>query len=131
MNFLSKLLNKKQQPKTSSVDDTHIDIIISLNKNFEVDLSLFIDCDYRKQHIDLVDYILLCSKFLNFDTNKLRKQIVDILDNQIKNQDNALFINGLISVLINEQILNNDTNTLDNIYIKPSQVFTKHIHEHQ
>lgn len=129
MNFLSKLFSKKQPEEKTSIDNTYVDIIISLNKNFEVDLSLFIDCDYKKDKIDLVEYILICSKFLNFDQDKLKKQIVDILNNQIKNQDNQLFINGLISVLNNEY--NAKNSDLDNFYIKPSQVFTKHIHEHQ
>lgn len=131
MKFLKNFWNKKEvenklETPTSS-DNTFIDIIISLNKKLEVDLSLYIDCDYKKANIDLIDYILVCSKFLNFDENKLKKQIIDILDSQIKNSDNKNFINGLVTVLDKEITLCDD----NNFYIKPSQVFIKHIHEHQ
>lgn len=130
MNFLSKFLNKTKKKETSSVDNTYVDILISLNKNFEIDLSVFIDCDYKKTQLSLVDYTLLCSKFLNFDSDKIKTQIIDILQYQIKTTQNELFIKGLISLLKNNNGFSKDNN-IDDLYIKPSQVFTKHIHEHQ
>lgn len=133
MKFFKKLFTKKDKKQNietqSSSSDTFIDVIISLNKKLEVDISLYLDCDYKKSNIDLVDYILLCSKFLNFDENKLKKQMIDILDNQIKNEDNKLFINSLVSILKNNTL--SETHNMDNFFIRPSQVFIKHIHEHQ
>lgn len=131
MKFFKNLFYKQEkepEPKiTASSNDTFIDVIISLNKQLEVDIALYIDCDYKKANIDLIDYILVCSKFLSFDENKLKTQMIRILDNQIKNNENKLLINGLVASL--EKKTSSDT--MDNFYIKPSQVFVKHIHEHQ
>lgn len=130
MKYFKNFFQKKNKDiPISQSSETFIDVIISLNKNLEVDIALYLDCDYQKSNIDLVNYILLCSKFLNFDENKLKKQMIDILDNQIKNEDNKLLINGLVSVLKNDTL--STTNNMDNFFIQPSQVFIKHIHEHQ
>jgi hypothetical protein len=131
MKYFKKFFQKQKQDEptiSSQSNETFIDVIISLNKNLEVDISLYLDCNYKKANIDLVDYILICSKFLNFDENKLKTQMINILDNQIKNEDNELFINGLVSILKNDRL---SINNKDNFYIQPSQVFIKHIHEHQ
>jgi len=131
MKYFKKFFEKQKQDKpiiSPQPQETFIDVIISLNKNLEVDISLYLDCNYKKSNIDLVDYILICSKFLNFDENKLKAQMIDILDNQIKNEENKLFINKLVSILKNDTLL---TNNKDHFYIQPSQVFIKHIHEHQ
>lgn len=131
MKFFKNLFYKQEkepEPKTTvSSNDTFVDVIISLNKQLEVDIALYIDCDYKKANIDLTDYILVCSKFLSFDENKLKTQMINILDNQIKNDKNKLFINGLVAILEKKS----PPDTIDNFYIKPSQVFVKHIHEHQ
>lgn len=129
MNIFKKLFGTKQE-KPLEPQETYIDILISLNKNFEFELSLFMDCDYKKHNIDLVDYIILCSRFLNLDSDKLKKQILDILDNQIKNKENQQLVNGLISVLKIETITST-IDSMDNTYIKPTQVFTKQSNEHQ
>ena len=131
MKYFKKFFEKQKQDKpiiSPQPQETFIDVIISLNKNLEVDISLYLDCNYKKSNIDLVDYILICSKFLSFDENKLKAQMIDILDNQIKNEGNKLFINNLVSILKNDTLL---TNNKDHFYIQPSQVFIKHIHEHQ
>ena len=131
MNFFKKIFSKTQpQQINKDVPETYVDVLLSLNKNFEVDLSLFIDCNYKKNNIDLIDYVIVCAKFLNFDTNKMKQQMIEILNNQIKNSENELLINSLVSILKNENSLDTESE-LDNFYIKPSQVFIKHIHEHK
>lgn len=133
MKIFKKWFGPKETPKKFTDDNnTYLDILISLNKNFEVDLTLYVDTDYKKYNFDLIDYIIVCSRFLNFDANRLKKQFIEILDSQIKNEENELFIGGLISNLRNElennPIVDNENNYF---FIKPSQVFIKHIHEHQ
>lgn len=131
MKYFKKFFEKQKQDEpiiSPQSTETFIDVIISLNKNLEVDISLYLDCNYKKSNIDLAQYILICSKFLNFDENKLKTQMIDILDNQIKNEENKLFITKLVSILKNDTLL---TDNKDHFYIQPSQVFIKHIHEHQ
>ena len=109
-----------------------MDILISLNKDMQIDLSVFIDCEYKKYNLSLAEYAYLCSRLVNFDSLKIKTQIVDILDKQIKNESNQDFIDRLIST-ISYELANEDTfHTNDgDFFIKPSQVFIKNIHEHK
>jgi hypothetical protein len=133
MNIFSHFFKKESKPQQSESSNTYLDILISLNKDMQIDLSVFIDCDYKKYNISLIDYIYMCSKIINFDSNKIKNQIIEILNDQIKNSDNEELISKLVFVLktqiqSQESILPKNNN---DFFIKPSQVFMKHIHEHQ
>jgi hypothetical protein len=138
MNFLSFF--KKPTPKldsnnkdsindTGSIknnDDTntYVDIVISLTKNLEVNLSLWIDDDINTKPMSYVDYALLCSEFFNnINTQQTKSKIIDILTNQIKTSKNNTFISSIITLMNYADTLNEDK---DNYYIKPSSVFTKY-----
>lgn len=130
------IFRKKPETKTinNQQSDTFVDILISLNKEFEIDLSLFIDCDYNKFGIDESDYALLCSKLINFDHIKIKNQLIDILISQIKNDKNKHLIDLLVRLVedhVAESKLQKLNNSYDHLFIKPSQVFAKNIHEHQ
>lgn len=132
MKYFKNFFKKQKQANqiaTQQLNETFVDIIISLNKNLEVDISLYLDCNYKKTKMDLIDYILVCSKFLAFDQNKLKTQIIEILDKQIKNEENSYFIDALVSTLKDDTLSIN--NNPDHFFIRPSQVFSKYIHEHQ
>lgn len=132
MKFLNKFWeksrtveNKTQNSQTT--DQTYIDILISLNKDQQIDFSL-----YLKDHIDDIDmdsyeYAVLCGKFLNsIFSNKLKKDAVEILDSQIKNENNTKLVNNIISVL---KIINNSesNNKQSKDFIRPTEVFSKYI----
>lgn len=133
MNIFNRFFKKESKPQPSQSSDTYLDILISLNKDMQIDLSVFVDCDYQKHNISLIDYIYMCSKIINFDSYKIKNQIIEILNEQIRNSDNEDFISKLVMVLKTQiQTQEYSSNKRDNdSFIKPSQVFIKHIHEHQ
>jgi len=112
--------NKKKENETKS--ETYVDIIISLNKNCEIDFSIFIDDNITKLGINENDYSILCGSFLNsILSNKMKKDSIEILNNQIKNNDNKKLITNIVSLItiVQENSKNN--------FIKPSEVFAKYI----
>lgn len=112
-----------QEPTKES--NTYIDIVISLTKNYEIDLTLWIDDKLDNKPMSSIDYALLCSEFLNNINSKHTKaQIIDILSKQVKTSFNDKLISSIISLM---NYADNIYLTKENSFIKPSTVFTKHI----
>jgi hypothetical protein len=132
MSWLKKLLFAKQiEPKpkpepvkSPEVDNTYIDIIISLNKNLEIDLSVFLADDLSKINMDRASYILACAEFLNMvSSDHLKPQIISILDTQIRSKTNDQLIETILLLLEKTDKKNISINQM---FIKPSQVFSKY-----
>lgn len=128
MNFLNKFW-KSEKPislteNTQKIKETYIDIIISLTKDKQIDFSVFID-DKIDQNKNILDYSILCSEFLNLVlTNSLKKDTIDILNEQVKNNSNYELINNIISLL---RVAPKKIETSSNkTFIKPSEVFAKY-----
>lgn len=124
MNFFNQFW-KTKTPKQAK-DDTYIDIIISLNKNKQIDFSLFLDDKINYNDMSLIEYSALCGEFLHtIFSSKAKKDTIDILDNQIKNDNNSKLINNIISII--RYMDNPQTNIASNQFIKPSEVFARYI----
>lgn len=127
MNFFDKLYNIffKKDNTTHNTETTrynNIDLLISLNHNFEIDLSLYVDPKFCGSSTAP----LLTAEFLHIiNSGKLKKQIMSMLDEQIRDKDNSEFVNNVFSIdeLIDKtySIPNQTTDT----FIKPSNVFAK------
>lgn len=125
--------NEKDDPKISqelqrqlkSKDDTYIDIIISLNKNHQIDFSLFLDDKTENLPMNMVDYSVLCSEFLNtVISSKMKNDALDILNSQIKTEKNETLINNIVSLI---KILDKSTHKKSKQFIRPSEVFAKYV----
>lgn len=125
--------NEKDDPKVSqelqrqlkSKDDTYIDIIISLNKNHQIDFSLFLDDKTENLPMNVVDYSVLCSEFLNtVISSKMKNDALDILNSQIKTEKNETLINNIVSLI---KILDKSTHKKSKQFIRPSEVFAKYV----
>ena len=71
------------------------------------------------------EYSALCGKFINSTISaNMQRDVIDILNNQIKNSDNKQLINNIVSLVIT----NATTTSLykQNNFIKPSEVFSKY-----
>lgn len=123
--YLKNLFLKEKKKKDT--DDSIIDVIISLNKRQEIDVSLFIDDKNKDIDNDIVDYSEKCAEFLHIiNSGKLKKQISDILLNQIKKEDNQLLINNIMifwSIIEKEKKKQKTKNT----FICPTEVFTRYV----
>ena len=122
--YIKNFFNSKKKTE-STVDNSIIDVIISLNKNKEIDVSVFIDDS--KYTEDIVDYSEKCAEFFYIiNSGKLKKQILDILINQIKKDNNQLLIDNIVTFwsLIEKQ---KTRPKFEKAFIYPSEVFTKHI----
>ena len=123
--YIKNLLFRKKTKKNT--DDSIIDIIISLNKKQEIDVSLFIDDKNKDIESDITDYSEKCAEFLYIiNSGKLKKQISDILLNQIKKEDNQLLINNIMvfwSIIEKEK---KKQKTKD-AFICPTEVFTRYV----
>lgn len=128
MNFFKKFLGKKETniPTThASKEDTYIDIVISLNKNRQIDFSLFLDDKIQNIDMDPIEYSALCGEFLHtILSNKAKNDTIDILDNQIKNETNAKLVNNIISII---RFIDSPKNLGANQFIKPSEVFARYV----
>jgi hypothetical protein len=116
--------NKQETPKETPRQKTYVDIIISLTDSYEIDLSIFLDDNTHKLPINEKDYSAICSKFINSTVSEnMKKDVIDILTNQIKNPDNQQLINNIVSLVIT----NTTTSSYkQNNFIKPSEVFSKY-----
>lgn len=105
-------------------EETYVDLIISLNKNYEIDFSIFLDDKIDKLEISESDYGTICSSFMNaVMSSKMKKDAIEILDTQIKNTNNKKLINNIISLIV----LGAEKSTSDKeTFIKPSEVFAKY-----
>lgn len=123
-----KLFNWFNTKKTENLDSdsqkeqTYIDIIISLNKDCQIDFSIFVDDKTTDLPMSEDEYAILCGSFFNaILSNKMKKDAIDILNNQIKNSNNSKIINNIVSLI---SIATEKTN---NNFIKPTEVFAKYI----
>lgn len=147
INFLKKIFNRKKQPivETEKIiedkstektnEDTLVDIIVSLNANYEIDIKLYIDDNFKYKNLTEMEYALALAEFLHIIMyGKIKPQILDIIINQIRKDANIDFIDKILDFLILM-----DKNHLQNIkhyhasrnhpMIKPSQVFSRYKNE--
>lgn len=125
-NYFWKKKDKLINPNKPE-DETYIDIIISLNKNRQVDFSLFLDDKIQSIDIDPKEYSVLCGEFLDTVlSKKTKKDTVDILNEQIRNENNSQLINNIISIMKIMDIRESN-NIGDSQFIRPSEVFAKYV----
>lgn len=116
--------NKQTHIKPPS-EDTMVDVIVSLNKNFEISIQLFLDDKLKDKKISQTEYSLVCAEFLNIImSGKIKSQILDIIMNQIRNNDNKILVDSILGYisLMEDKI----ATTNNNAVIKPTQVFAKY-----
>jgi hypothetical protein len=126
INYIKNFLYPKKKTE-SKKDESIIDVIISLNKNSGIDVSVFIDDANKAIDHDIVEYSEKCAEFFHIlNSGKLKKQILDILINQIKKENNNLLINNIVTFwsIIEKQ---KRKPKLEKAFIYPTEVFTKHI----
>lgn len=126
--FKKKTIIKEEQKTVQDnqnlPNNTYIDIVISLTKNYEIDLTVWIDDKLENKPMSQIDYALLCSEFLNnINSDKTKSQIIEILSNQIKTTTNARFINSIITLML---YADKNKESGDNSFIRPSNVFAKY-----
>lgn len=125
MNFMSLFKSKSKETNQLS---NYMDVVVSLNQKLEIDLSVFL----KEDNISILnnnDYALVYAEFIhNTFSDNIKEKIISILDSQIKNTSNANFINMMILYLnyFNYENKKNTTPSNNQIFIRPSQVFTKY-----
>jgi predicted site-specific integrase-resolvase len=123
MNIFKFWSKKPEVPKT----ETYIDLIISLNKNRQIDFSIFLDDKIEKIPINAIDYSVLCGEFFyTVLSDKMKKDSIEILNEQIKNNSNNELVDNIVSVI---KIMNNSksvTGSGSEQFIKPSEVFARY-----
>jgi hypothetical protein len=121
MSILNYFWPKTAKNQNSTKKATYIDMIISLNENYEIDFSIFIDDKVDKLNINEKDYSIICSSFINaVISNKMKRDVIEILDEQIKNSHNKKLINNIVS-LISFGV----EKPVGQTFIRPSEVFFK------
>lgn len=122
-----KLFNKVynfffKKPNQENTKSNNIDLLISLNNKFEIDLSLYVDPKFCGNS----SAPLLTAEFLHIiNSGKLKKEIMNMFDEQIRDKDNAGFIDSLFSI---DELISKTytmTETTSDTFIKPSNVFLK------
>lgn len=132
MNFLNWFWQKTKKnedtasKKHSPKDNTHLDVIISLNTDLQIDISIFINDNPSLYNIDSFDYSVLCGKFLaSCFTPYMHNQLFDIIDKNVKDDTNYDLIDSIEKITTfyaNEPNLSKK----DKTFIKPSAVFSYH-----
>jgi len=103
--------------------ETYIDIVISLSTDKKIDFSVFLDDKIENIPINIIDYSILCAEFFHSVlSNKTKNDTVEVLEKQIRNKDNSLLVDNIVSVI---KIL--DKQNTKNTFIKPSEVFSKYL----
>jgi ribosomal protein S3AE len=96
-----------------------------LNEKFEIDLVVYIK-DTQHNSLTEIEHAVVCSEFLNSSfTNKIKDQILEIINKQIKNEDNSSLIENIC--LVDQITHNTKDNSNDDVFIQPSQVFSKYL----
>ena len=112
--------------------DSYVDIIISLTKDGEIDLSVFIDSDNDLANKSMFEYTQKCAEFLNIvASDKLKPQITSIVLDQIKNKNNQILIENIIMfwALLDKKTKDKQEIKQNRTYIPPSQVFSRYIRQ--
>lgn len=132
--FLRLFSKKKIQTSKPENKDTLIDIYISLTKDYQIDLSMYIDDKSYLAKKNIFEFSQKCAEFLNIINNgKLTNQMTSIMLDQIRNEDNQILIENIIMfwALIDKEETNiKDAKEIKN-YILPSQVFPKYTKANQ
>lgn len=124
--YIKSLFQPKtiEQPTQHKKNNTFVDVILSLNDNYEIDISLLFDDNIKNKKISEIEYAVVCSEFLNIITSgKIKSRIIDIIIYQIRSQDNKNLIDsvlGLLTIMENSELAP---------IIKPTQVFSKYKNE--
>lgn len=131
MNIFKRLLSifKKNQSKNKtdidiSSQNNYIELLICLNNNFDIDITLYMDESLKDQ----TSGALASSEFLNIiNSGKLKNQIWSIINENIRNKSNNDFIDSifLISNMIEQK--ENISHSSEDSFIKPSTVFIKNM----
>jgi hypothetical protein len=115
---------KTDQSIQDKKNETFVDVIFSLNNNYEIDISLLFDDNVKNKKISEIEYAVVCSEFLNIITSgKIKNQVIDIITNQIRTQDNKNLVDSILGLLT---IMENSESAP---LIKPTQVFSKYKNE--
>lgn len=115
--------NKKHSPK----DDTHLDVIISLNTDLQIDISVFINDDPKVYNIDTFDYSVLCGKFLaSCFTPYIHEKLFNIIDQNVKDENNYDLIDSIEKITTFYTDQSSSTTKKEKTFIKPSMVFSYH-----
>lgn len=121
-NFFSKT-----EPLKNSEDIYHkndiFNILISLNDKFEIDLVVYMK-DTPHYSLTELEHSVVCSEFLNSSfSSEIKDQILDIIKKQIKNDKNSSLIDN---ICLADKINKSVSSVNDNVFIRPSQVFTQY-----
>lgn len=125
LTYLKNLFN----PKQKTTEESYLDVVISLNKNLEIDLSVFLQDDTSNIQMDFTDYSISCAKFIDaINSDRIKNQIVSILDTQIKTKKNTKLIDSIVIILDHLDKEKNEIPIEDRqqLFIKPSQVFSRY-----
>lgn len=133
-NFLDKLRQIFYKNNTQKTEDPLIqpdsimDVIVSLTKNYDIDVKLLFDDKTTNKPLSEIEYALVCAEFLNIImSGKLQNQLLDIIINQIRNDNNSHLIDKILGFLVLIEKQNKDNEDKDSTpMIKPSQVFSKY-----
>lgn len=122
------IFKKSESPKPKPTSSSYADIMISLNHNLEIDLTVYLEDNIKAENFDDNYYAIACAEFLNIvASGKLSDQIIDILNTQIKNENNAHLIDRIVFLFDRMEQQQKTTNKSDKkLFIKPSQVFSKY-----
>lgn len=123
---IKNLFIKKQKNNPIRQDDTFIDIIVSLNQNYEISINVLLDDNYKDRSLPEMESALVYAEFLNIImSGNVKTQILDIIINQIRNENNQSFIDNILGFLL---LIDKKTEKINNdsAIIKPSQVFSQY-----
>lgn len=126
-NLFSKTQKEETQKDNQDLYNTNdlFNILVSLNEKFEIDIVVYMK-DTKHNSLTEIEHAMVCSEFLNSSfTSHIKNQIIEIINKQIKNENNSSLIENISLV---DQITDKtkDINN-DDIFIQPSQVFSKYI----
>lgn len=122
-------LKKFFYPEQKTTEESYLDVVISLNKNLEIDLSVFLKDDTSNIPMDFVDYSISCAKFIDaINSDRVRNQIISVLDAQIKTKKNTKLIDSIIIILdhLDKEKSEISVENKQQLFIKPSQVFSRY-----
>lgn len=133
--FLGKSRQADKKEETSVLAETQhkdssVDIIISLTKKGEVDLSVFIDTSKEASKKNTFDYAQKCAEFLSVvSSSKLKNQIMSIILDQIRSPDNQILIENIVMfwALLDKEDQDKKEKINNKTYILPSEVFPKYV----
>lgn len=119
-NFFYSQKNKERD----SSNENMFSVLVSLKNNFEIDLIVYIQ-DEQHETLSDIEQAIVYSEFLTSAfTDKMKKQIMDVINTQIKNESNSSLIENIETV---EKISKSTKNINDNTFIQPSQVFSQYL----